>query len=369
MRKSLELLVGIALLLAPSSVGAQQWIFDAANWGQPPPTQNSYYSFTSLNGEIFAGGQTERGSGNPTARVLCSTDDGLTWQPVMVPFAKNDSEARRIYATSGGSVLAVTRSQTPKVYRSIDGGANWLLAQELNSDQSYGRWFVEFNGAIYLAMVALQGGPRVYRSTDDGASWTSVAQFSSKLTHISSLLVANGKLYASTDQAGPGGIGWVFESADGIQWSKKNATQMSGQKFSLAHSLTFFNGAYYAGEQDVINGGKIWQSPDLVTWSLVWQSEGRVEPEVYRLYVTGSRMWAGTRTLKGTGGRVYYTDDGATFTQDGADGFGDVNLHGPFDFIWQDGFLITSQRPLTVTSDTATTAQRRVFTDSVVPGG
>jgi hypothetical protein len=75
----------------------------------------------------------------------------------------------------GGYIYAVTQANDgPRIYRSADG-VTWNLVTRLDTDQSYGRWFTEFNGALYLGTVAMRGETgttaRIYRSFD-GMTWT-----------------------------------------------------------------------------------------------------------------------------------------------------------------------------------------------------
>jgi hypothetical protein len=335
------------------------WNNGPLNWGQAAPSMNAAYSFAEFNGVVYAGGRVVSTAPGPTARILKSSDGGVTWNYVNVRFKTSDHEVRRLWAGSDGYLYAATQSGTPRIYRTPDG-VHWALMATLSATDKYGRWFVEFHGHLYLGTITKDGiGARIYRSAD-GATWEVAFQFAPPITRVQSLFVGNGNIYATTNQAGPRGTGFVFSSANGLNFTKLNTNQMIGQRASIAHSLVFHNGAYYVGQQDVTGAGRIWKSTDLASWSIVFEAPGGTqEPEVYRLYSTGALLWAGTRTLSGIGGRVYSSPDGVTWTQSGSDGFGDINYVGVLDFIFIPEFnrLLTSQRDLNVSTDYPTRPQ------------
>lgn len=337
------------------------WNNGPMNWGQAGASINDIFTFAEFRDAVYAGGRVVSSAPAPTARILKSVDGGLTWSNVTVGFNPADIGVRRLWAGSDGYLYAVTGSQgtaAPRIYRSGDG-TQWAFVAALDPTDNYGRWFVEFNGYLYLATIADSGtGARIYRSAD-GTSWEVAFQFRLPITRVQSLFVGNGNIYATTNQAGPGGSGFIFGSADGVNFTKLNQNQMIGEKGSLAHSLIFYKGAYYVGQQSVA-AGRIWRSTDLASWSIVFQALGGTqEPELYRLYSTGDLLWAGTRTLAGVGGRVYSSPDGVTWTQSGAEGFGDVNYHGVRDFIFLSQFdrLLTSQYDLSGSTDYPTRPQ------------
>ena len=339
------------------------WNNGSPNWGQAPPFMNAVYTFVEFNGVVYAGGRVNSSAPGPTARILKSSDGGVTWFAVSVPLKTSDHEVRKLWAGSDGYLYAVTQSGKPRIYRTPDG-VHWALMATLDAADMYGRWFVEFNGQLYLGAVAEDGtGARIYRSAD-GATWEVASRFAPPITRVDSLLVRNGHIYALTDQCGPSGAGFIFGSEDGLNFTKLNTNQMIGPKGSGAHSLVFYQGAYYVGQQDTTGAGRIWKSTDLASWSIVFEAPGGPqEPELYRLYSTGALLWAGTRTLSGVGGRVYSSPDGVTWTQSGSDGFGDINYVGVQDFIFIPEFnrLLTSQHDLNVRTIYPTRPQFKDF--------
>jgi hypothetical protein len=323
-----------------------------ANWGQTGASMNNVYTFAVDNGVLFAGGRVQAGSAAPTARLLYSTD-GQTWKQINVPFTTNDNEVRRLFTGPDGALYAVTQGSA-HIYRSPDGLTGWQLVATLDPSVSYGRWFTEFDGSIYLATVSHEGsGAIIYRSSD-GFHWDVAYQFPSTVHRVESLLAVGSTLYASTGEAGPGQPGGVFASANGTTWTKMNTAQWQGAADIFVHSLTSWHGRLWVGTQNTALGGGVFSSGDGgATWTQVIPNGfgfGPPEQESYRLFVWQGDLIVGTYNVT-DGGRLWLTPDGRHWYELGAPGGRLGSLYqGIFDFAVFKGNLYSSERCPTVLS-------------------
>ena len=362
------------LLCLPSALlaceGATPPVYQLVHgdWGSDSPTMNAFYTFVVHKGALFAGGRVVNGAPAPTARVL-RTLDGVTWTPVALPFKPQDNEVRRLWSASNGYLYAVTQGGTPHLYRSRDGVTGWQVVNAgLVSSDSYGRWFAEFQGALYLAVHTDAEIPaRVIRAPlPAGKPWEEVwtaplpiGQAYQPYTPnaANSLYAGVSRIYVTTNRAGPNEQGGVFRSADGTSWTRINQAQF-GQGTNLVHSLVSWHGALWVGTQNTSVGGAIWSSGDHgVTWikrSADGLGIGPSEEEVYRLFPWGNWLLIGT-VNRTDGGRVWATCDGDTYWPLGAPGFGGGHdYQGVFDFALFAGAVYTSQRVASVSTDVQT---------------
>ncbi len=107
------------------------------------------------------------------AAIFRSEDDGLTWTTTAIDPGRTGTftETRLFPAPDPRVMYATVNGSTPRVYRSLDGGASW-------ADVS-GSLGACFSAAIdprdpmtLLATAEAPDGPAVFRSSDGGASWT-----------------------------------------------------------------------------------------------------------------------------------------------------------------------------------------------------
>jgi hypothetical protein len=330
------------------------------DWGHHSPTMNAFYTFVVHKGALFAGGRVVNGSPPPTARLL-RTLDGVNWTPVALPFKQSDNEVRRLWSASNGYLYAVTQASTPHLYRSHDGITGW---EEVNaglvSSDTFGRWFVEFQGALYLAINTDAAIPaRVIRTPlPAGKPWEVAGVAPSMRVDAANSLYADASMiYVTTNRGGLNGKGGVFRSTDGTSWSRINQAQF-GEGTNIVHSLVRWRGALWVGTQNTSVGGAIWSSGDQgVTWakrSADGLGIGPSEEEVYRLFPWGAWLLIGT-VNKTDGGRIWATCDGNIYWPLGEPGFGwGQNYQGVFDFALFAGALYTSQRVASVSTDLQT---------------
>jgi hypothetical protein len=359
--------LGLLLVCLPSALFACEGVTQPpayqlvhGDWGSHSPTMNAFYTFVVHNGALFAGGRVVNGSPTPTARLL-RTIDGINWTPISLPFKHGDKEVRRLWSASNGYLYAVTQASTPHLYRSRDGVTGWKPVNAgLGPGDAYGRWFVEFQNALYLAVNTDADIPaRVIRAPlPAGEPWEEVWVAPSMIVDATNSLYADASaIYVTSNRAGTGKRGGIFRSADGESWTHINQAQF-GTGTNIVHSLVSWRGALWVGTQNTSVGGAVWSSEDQgVTWikrSADGLGIGPSEEEVYRLFPWGNWLLIGT-VNKMDGGRIWATCDGDIYWPLGEPGFGwGSDYQGVFDFALFAGALYTSQRVASVSTDLQT---------------
>jgi hypothetical protein len=191
-----------------------------------------------------------------------------------------------------------------------------------NPDRDTARGSAIFDGDIYLGVENRSHDGEVWRSAD-GITWVKAAADSfgegSAIQHIDSLTVYDGNLYAGTDS------GSIWRTADGTLWTQATATPGFNDNVT---AFATWDGALYANQADSDEGG-VFRSSDGTDWANVltfpeWQDKYTEFLQVFngRLY---SDVGGYNGLLASGGGAIWDSPDGTTWTQSGADGFGDPN--------------------------------------------
>ncbi len=251
----------------------------AAQWRQVNGPSGNVWSLLASGGNLFAG--TADGG------VFRSTDGGNNWMPVNNGFG-NQSIYIYSLAVSGTMLFAGTNVG---VYRTTDNGANWTQINNGLGSQYVFSFAV--NGTTVFAGTYLNG---VYRTTDNGANWTQINNGLSNQT-VRSLVMNGPALFAGADYNS------VYRTTDnGANWMQvNNGLSNILYVYSLAVSGTaLFAGTYENGVYRTTDNGLIWTQ---VNNGLGNQSYA------YSLVVSGTSMFAGTSR------GVYRTaDSGANWT-------------------------------------------------------
>ncbi|HNT73690.1 MAG TPA: hypothetical protein PKH77_01585 [Anaerolineae bacterium] len=245
-----------------------------------------------------------------------------------------------------------------------------------------------FNGALY-ASTANQGelklGTLIYSSTTGAAnSWTRTITpgfgdiNNTNFKDMAVFTVTNTAYLCGGTQNGTTGA-QVWCTADGAAWTQRNLGGFGDISNTLIASSAVFNNALYFGTVNA-NGGQVWRTTNLTTWTQVFVSSDRSRVEIVgvfsgaltiaagaydgrnatdptiRLYRSATGNWGAwnevgvnirqdlhnTRTIVDggtsyngaqyvavmnytTGVEVWRTTNGITWTQANADGFGDAN--------------------------------------------
>lgn len=196
----------------------------------------------------------------------------------------------------------------------------------------------EVFGDYLYACVINAGGIQVWRSDDPANNggvaassvWTKVATggFGDSTNALcSDMEVFNGQLYVSTrKEVDPGEL---WRTSDGIIW-----TQVGSDGFGDANNfgigeLASFDGRLYANTVNVNQGSEVWRSDTSGNnFALVAITDNgfgdALNTETFAGVVFDGQLYFSTYNLL-TGGEVWRSSNGTSWSQVNADGFGDVN--------------------------------------------
>jgi hypothetical protein len=197
-----------------------------------------------------------------------------------------------------------------------------------------------FGGQLYAATVHYLG-TQLWRSSD-GKTWSSVMTggFGTAANYgTDHLLKFNGQLYAGTwncadDNCNTSNGGQIWRSPDGTTWTEVVSGGFSDPVNGEIYSLAEFGNKLYAATwtyDDTVHGGEVWRSDsgDSGTWSRVVSNgfNGDTQNWAVRSFATmGGYLYAGTQNTS-TGGEVWRTSNGTSWTQVNTDGFGDADSY------------------------------------------
>ena len=171
-----------------------------------------------------------------------------------------------------------------------------------------------FGGHLY---AGTENG-KIWR-TSDGATWTEVAALGTGGSPFGILLgaVFGGALYAGSSEA-TGGV--VYRSFDGTTWTPVSPVGFGNADNLVVWPLTVFGGRLYASTEKPVPfgspGGELWRSDDGTSWTQV-NANGFGNPNNASVNLGvefGGRLYAGTRNSF-SGGELWSSPDGSTWTQ------------------------------------------------------
>ncbi|MEP7079507.1 MAG: T9SS type A sorting domain-containing protein [Ginsengibacter sp.] len=181
-----------------------------------------------------------------------ATVTGSGWTAATTPFP--DPNYNVDLAVSGSTVYALPSNssfQTPNVYKSIDGGVNWLITagnpgSTISSGQSWYCTAIAVDPANDQNVVV--GGLNMFRTTNGGTTWTQISNWvGSGLSYIH----ADQQVAVwSGDQVLVGSDGGIHYSNDGgATFKDRNTGLRLKQFYSVAMHPTNYN-YFLAGAQD-----------------------------------------------------------------------------------------------------------------------
>jgi hypothetical protein len=186
------------------------------------------YALSHLcSGVVIGGGY------DSTAKMIRSTDWGLTWSPVAGTFASTIRcliSVASIHASTG--IVLAGDMGGGKIFRSTDYGLNWTDLGQQFSQEWIGCFAYLRNGVV---VAGTYPGGRILKSTDYGDTWSNITQLGSEGNILSITNLGNGVVLAS------GAVGGnIYRSLDfGDTWSTMANTW--GSTFMLCLAAPFVN--------------------------------------------------------------------------------------------------------------------------------
>ena len=207
--------------------------------------------------------------------ILKSTDGGITWNTTGLSYNVSQEETVNkviINPNHTDSLYAVTNSN---ILISVDAGANWLTVG------AFGRWRdIEFkpnNSNVIYAAKQSSGGSNIYRTTDGGVNWVIIDNGISGSRYRPLIAVTPDNpeviyaLYSASDyslhglyKSSDAGNNWTLQSnSPNILGRDTDGTSTGGQSWydlSLAVSTNDENLLYVGGINlwKTIDGGQAW---------------------------------------------------------------------------------------------------------------
>jgi uncharacterized repeat protein (TIGR01451 family) len=198
---------------------------------------------------------------------------------------------------------------------------------------------VVFDNHLYVGTWNSTTGGEVWRSSD-GLSWTQVNSDGfgdARNTAVYSLAVFGGQLYAGTRNDTTGCEVW--RSSNGTSWTQVNADGFGDTNDSIP-SVAIFDNYLYMGTWNDPTGGEVWRSSNGTSWTQV-NTDGFGNANnraAWSMAVFGGCLYAGT-TNGDTGAEVWRSDNGTSWTQVNADGFGDAHNRSATSMVVFDNYL------------------------------
>lgn len=245
--------------------------------------------------------------------VLKSTDGGVTWNATGLAFAGTGNLA-------GDLIMHPTNSQilwcatNVGVYKTINGGANWVVTQAGNFAQGSIRLKPGDPTTVYAVNTN-----RFYRSTDSGDTFTGITTGLPVPANTGRLLLdvtpANANYVYILSATSANGFDGIYRSVDGgTNWTKTsgatNVFESTQAWYDLAFAVSTTNAdEIFTGCLNVwksVNGGTAvtkvnnWSSPTAAAYT---------HADIHFLRYYGNKLFAGT-----DGGIYVSSDNGATFT-------------------------------------------------------
>jgi len=310
---------------------------------------NQITEFQEFGGFLYAG--TGRSGTGGAAEVWRSPDgDSGTWTQVTDFTPALTPGFITSFATSelGGGVawMGSSGGAGASIYRSTDG-ESWTRINRpgfgVRGNVTASPHMVLFKGpgdaAPFLyAGAGSHGGEtkaEVYRTpwdNTDPTAWTRLVDFETEdptVTTITYFYVYKGKVYFGTT------MGQIWESSDGVTFTQNaGAEQISGRSTIAIASMVEFEGLLYAATCNKMTGGQLWRTADGTTWSVVTPDafgRGTAVEELHNIRVSFGRLWitAYTKVEVALPSPLWSTQDGERFEQMNEDGFGHADNMGP----------------------------------------
>ncbi|HNG32164.1 MAG TPA: BACON domain-containing carbohydrate-binding protein [Blastocatellia bacterium] len=296
----LRLAVGGTRVFAGTSSGLFVSSDNGNNWSSlNVGVSNPYvYSLAASGTNVYAGASYYNAANQFKIGLLVSNDNGQNWRVAAGGFPENQIAYR---LTASGNV-AYAGLYLNVLYRSTDGGRNWVRA-----DAGLPGVFLTAlaaNGNAVFVGTGNYGGDDfgVYASSNNGRNWRQISEGLTGST-VTSLALNGNRLFAGT-------VGGVFLLADNVQdWAEQNAGLKSRAiNTVLVRGNSWFVGTVSSGVFRSTDRGQSWVE---VNNRLPVSLGGLSVANVQSLVANGGYIFAGL-----FGGGVYRTsNDGAAWEE------------------------------------------------------
>jgi len=149
---------------------------DGASWTKSAPGPDYYSMMEDV--KFDPNDNTKAIVGSVNGNCYYTTDSGITWNNTNIVDASSSWITGRVeiaYGTASNVVYASVDNDSGEIYRSTDGGLNWILRstpQHLGNQGWYSNTiWVDPTDSDHLII----GGLDLYSSTDGGLNWTQIS--------------------------------------------------------------------------------------------------------------------------------------------------------------------------------------------------
>ncbi|NBW37117.1 MAG: T9SS C-terminal target domain-containing protein [Cytophagia bacterium] len=148
--------------------------------------------------------------------IFKSTDRGNTWSSLSSTIYFSDINRLAVSPTNENVVIAATRSG---IYRTSDGGVNWLkVLDEVNVQD------IKVNPSNFNIQYAAQNSVGVWKSIDAGQTWTLSNNGIGNVARVELAVspVNNNRIFASAETSFGGGSKLLLSDDAGANWNQVN---------------------------------------------------------------------------------------------------------------------------------------------------
>jgi len=236
------------------------------NTGDLENARHVYSLLSASDGAVYAGTASGDDPWDSVGVVFKTTDRGTTWVPTASLGGLGVvGNIEAMIQSSGGSIdnnIFIGTAWEGKIFRSTNGGDNWIQVVDLPGVVEVDSLIQAANGYLYAGTHYSSGTDeaRIYRSTNYGDNWEVVAASSidgelSGCTTVESLIQAStGYFYCGTQP------GHVWRSDNGDNWYKVGDKDNNfGGSYKMYSLLDASNGYIYAASR---NPGNVYRSTD-----------------------------------------------------------------------------------------------------------
>ena len=352
MKKHLLLFYAFSSIALTSSGQTDQWV-PIIQDGFGIPIQKTVPEMEVYNDTLYVA--TAPLAPPATAKLWRSGTGTAPWEDVTPPLGGDNSIHSFGQTSMGGGYFWLGTANTTKGGRIFQSrnGVDWIPISErgfgtaaLNGVAPNMVVFTDPNDLITYLYAGIgshgAGVPgevwRIPYTSIDSTAWVKLIDFDTVATSISDTVdlisyfeVWNNKIYFGTNAKGQ-----LWESSDGVKF-----TQNTGVGYGFAplylnnivlSAIEIFNDTMYITTTN-FSGGQLWRSADGITFTNITDDafgEGPAVNELRKPVVALGKLWLTgyTETTLSTGTPVWRSDDGLDWVQSNTNGFDDTLNNG-----------------------------------------